>query len=100
MTYIEGDKKPLRSFNELTSLGTLRVDIDTLVCNKERMGAFLDLSRLLPPDLGALHILGVHELEFCCRLKSVLKSRLGQLFVMTNMYSVEGLSITLDPNEI
>ncbi|KAJ8108605.1 hypothetical protein OPT61_g8059 [Boeremia exigua] len=97
---VEGLNKPLKGLASLTSLSTLRIDLDSLAdCSNKN--ALLKLDTMLPPNLRALHVTGINEAEFMDFLEPFLDASQGHPD-LDNLYQIAGrfffkeVTITID----
>jgi len=91
-------KKPLTGFGGLASLSTLRIDLDALV-DIENPSSFLQSNKLLPPNLRALHITGVHEWDFWCLVNRFYEPGINNLHLFAKSCSFRSISITIHAEE-
>ncbi|KAJ4990445.1 hypothetical protein SVAN01_04107 [Stagonosporopsis vannaccii] len=91
----EKHENPLTGFVGLTGLNTLRVDLDTLVDSKDR-SALLKLNKLLPSNVGALHVTGVGQFEFWSLVNTVSPPDQRNLYLLADSCSFKAISITID----
>lgn len=90
--------RPLTGFGSLVSLSTLRIDLDVLI-DLDNPSSFLQLNKLLPPNLRALHITGVPEWEFWSFVDRFYEPGINNLQFFAESYSIRFISITIDFEE-